>query len=243
MQEEISLREVFELLKKHLLKLVIAMFAGGLVTLAWMFVFVKPQYISETQLLVNQQQLSPQAMQYNEIQSNIQLINTYRDIITGQSVLEQVNKNMGGNYSTAKLKSAITISQSPNSQAFFIRVVMDTPEEAQQVVKELLKAFEHTLKEAYGKKETSIYVVSPPSFNPNKVSPSTSRYALIGAFVGLLIIGLVILLIEGMDNTVRTEEYVIQLGLVNLGSIQSFSEEDMQQIRLAQGRRAARRRR
>lgn len=244
MQEEISLRELFELLKKHALKFVVAIIIGVMFALIGMFLFAKPKYGSETQLLVNQQQQGTVHMiQYNEIQSNIQLINTYRDIITGQSVLEQVNESMGGNYSTEQLKRAVTISQSPNSQAFFIRAVMSSPEEAQQVVSSVLTAFESTVKEAYGQDVTNIYVVSPPSYNPRKVSPSTTRFALIGAALAVLATGLFVVLVEGLDNTVRTEEYVSQLGLINLGSIQELSEHDLQKMRSnGEGRRIIRRR-
>lgn len=232
MQEEISLKELYQIAKKHIFTLLLATLAGVLVSVLVMMFFVTPQYSSQAQLLVNQQQATQAPIQYNEIQSNIQLINTYRDIITGHSVLSQVSESLDGNYSPNILREAISVTQSQNSQAFYVTATMETAEEAQMVVSEVVSTFESTVNEVYGAENASIFVLSPASFNPNKVSPSLIMYALIGAVIGLALSVVAILVIELMDTTIKDDDFLAQQGMINLGQIYELSAKELKGSRL-----------
>ena len=238
MQEEISLKELYQIAKKHLFTLLSAVLVGVLVSVLVMMFFVTPKYSSQAQLLVNQQQATQAPIQYNEIQSNIQLINTYRDIITGHSVLSQVSENLGGNYQPGTLREAISVTQSQNSQAFYVTATMETPEEAQAVVSEVVSTFESTVSQVYGADNTSIFVLSPASFNPSRVSPSLIMFALIGAVIGLAISVVVILVIELMDTTIKDDDFLAQQGLINLGHVYELSAKELKGSRLSAGQQS-----
>lgn len=234
MEEEISLKELYQIVKKHFLTILISMIVGVLVSVLAMMFLVTPKYNSEAQLLVNQQS-SQQNIQVSEIQSNIQMINTYRDIITGQSVLSRVNENLGGQYTITQLRDAITVDQGQNSQAFKVTAVMETAEDAQLVLNELVSTFEATIGEIYGDVEASIFVLSPATFNPNRVSPRLIIFILIGAVIGLAISILIILIIELMDTTVKEDDFLVQLGLINLGHVYELTNKELKQSRLSAG--------
>ena len=235
MQEEITLKELYQIIKKHFLTIMIAIVSGVIIaTLAMMFL-VTPKYSSEAQLLVNQQS-SQQNIQVSEIESNIQMINTYRDIITGQSVLGQVNEKLGNQYAVGSLRDAITVEQGQNSQAFKVTAVMETAEEAQLLLNELVSTFEATIGEIYGDVEASIFVLSPATYNPNRVSPKLVMFILVGAVIGLAISMIIILFIEFMDTTVKEDDYLTQLGLINLGHVYELSTKELNQTRLSSER-------
>ena len=234
MEEEISLKELYQIVKKHFLTILISMIVGVLVSVLAMMFLVTPKYNSEAQLLVNQQS-SQQNIQVSEIQSNIQMINTYRDIITGQSVLSTVNENLGGQYTITQLRDAITVDQGQNSQAFKVTAVMETAEDAQLVLNELVTTFETTIGEIYGDVEASIFVLSPATFNSNRVSPKLIIFILIGAIIGLAISILIILIIELMDTTVKEDDFLVQLGLINLGHVYELTNKELKQSRLSAG--------
>lgn len=234
MEEEISLKELYQIVKKHFFTIVISTIVGVLVAALAMMFLVTPKYNSEAQLLVNQQ-TSQQNIQVSEIQSNIQMINTYRDIITGQSVLSRVNENLGNQYTIGELRSAISVVQQQNSQAFRVTATMETAEDAQLVLNELVATFEATIGEIYGNAEASIFVLSPATFNPNRVSPRLIMFVLIGAVIGLAISMLVILIMELMDTTVKEDDFLTQIGLINLGHVYELSSKELTQSRLTNG--------
>ncbi|MGO4940645.1 YveK family protein [Fundicoccus sp. Sow4_D5] len=231
MEQEISLKELYQIVKKHFLTVLIAMITGILVFILIMMFFITPKYNSEAQLLVNQQS-SQQNIQVSEIQSNIQMINTYRDIITGQSVLGSVNENLNNQFSIKQLRDAITVDQGTNSQAFKVTATMDTAEDAQKVLDELISTFEMTIRDIYGDVEASIFVLSPATYNPNKVSPRIIIFVLLGAIVGLMISMVIILIFELMDTTVKEDDFMVQLGLINLGHVYELTNKELKQTRL-----------
>lgn len=231
MEEEISLKELYQIIKKHFFTILIAMVSGVIIALLTMMFLVTPKYNSEAQLLVNQQS-SQQNIQASEIQTNIQMINTYRDIITGHSMLSSVNKSLGDKYTIGQLSSAISVDQGQNSQAFKISATMETAVEAQTVLNNLISIFEDTIDEFYGEVGARIFVLSPATFNPNRVSPKLIVYILIGAIIGIAISVLIIFIIELMDTTVKEDEYLVQLGLINLGHIYELTNKELKQTRL-----------
>lgn len=232
MEEEISLKELYQIVKKHFLTILIAMVTGVIIAVLAMIFLVTPKYNSEAQLLVNQQP-TQQNIQASEIQTNIQMINTYRDIITGHSLLSSVNEKLGNRYTIGELSSAISVEQGQNSQAFKVSATMETAEEAQTVLNELIEIFENTIDEFYGDVGARIFVLSPATYNPNRVSPKLIIFILLGGIIGLAFSVIIILVIELMDTTVKEDDYLAQLGLINLGHVYELSTKELKQTRLS----------
>lgn len=88
MEETISLKEIFEVLRKHLASIIIAMFAGlALAGIATFFV-ITPKYSSQAQLIVTLPQ--SETANVNDVNTNLQMINTYKDMIVSDLVLNEV---------------------------------------------------------------------------------------------------------------------------------------------------------
>ena len=232
-QKEISIKDLYQIVRKHIFTMITTVLVGVVIAVLVMTFFVTPKYSSEAQLLVNQQSGSNQtAIQNNEIQANIQLINTYRDIITGQSVLVQVNQNLGNKYTPGYLKDAIKVNQSSDSQAFNVSVTVERPEEAQEILNEVITVFEEMIQQVYTNSLPNIFVLSPATFNPSKVSPKLAVFVFVGAFIGLVLSILLVAVIELMDTTVKDDEFLTQLGIINLGHVYELTGKELKQTRL-----------
>ena len=97
MEETISLKEIFEVLKKRLL-LIIGLAAGAAVISALVTFFVlTPSYEASSQFIVNQSQEETAENPYdvNDIRTNVELINTYNVIIKSPRILDQVVEELG----------------------------------------------------------------------------------------------------------------------------------------------------
>ena len=80
-EEEISLGEIFAIIKQRLLLIISLGIVGLLVSALYTFFLVTPMYDSTTQLLVNRTSDSANEIQLSDINTNVQMINTYKDII------------------------------------------------------------------------------------------------------------------------------------------------------------------
>src|SRR5690606_28458892 len=93
MEETISLKEIYEIVKKRLLLIISFTIGAALIAAVVSFFVLTPIYQSSTQFIVNQsQESSNQEMQIdsNTIRTNVELINTYNVIITSNAILDDV---------------------------------------------------------------------------------------------------------------------------------------------------------
>ncbi|HBY89807.1 MAG TPA: LPS chain length-determining protein [Aerococcaceae bacterium] len=231
MEQEISLLDLWNLFRKYFVRIAGMTIIGAALAVAFMLLFVDRKYESEAQLLVNQSSGQETAMQYSELQSNVYLINTYTDIIQGDAVLTAVNESLGNHFKIGELRDAISVTQSQNSQAFYITATMESPVDAQNIVNSIITEFENTLMAFYGDDVTGIYVMSSASYNPNPVSPSIIMYALIGGMLGFIIMAGIALVKELMDTRVKSVDDLTNMGLIRLGEINELTNAQVKKNR------------
>ncbi|MGY4105414.1 YveK family protein [Ignavigranum ruoffiae] len=237
MQEELSLLELFKVLKKHIFMILISMILGAGLSSAFMIFFVDEIYKSEAQLIVNQNSNIDKevaAVQYNDLQTSISLINTYSDIIKSQSLLQEVSNSLNNEISVPALRQNLTVEQSPDSQSFMIKANLGSPDLAQRVVATVTEKFIDVLPKIYQDNTTNVYVLSDASYNSDRVSPSLFRYIVIGAILGLLLSLIMVFIREINDNTIRNEDFLMSIGLVNLGEVNRLSKDERKHARLGQ---------
>ena len=92
-ENTIDLRRLWMLLRAHILAIItwaVGLGAVGFVLAAFV---VEPKYTSTTQILVNQKRNTTDAGQaFNAQQADVQLINTYKDIVTSPVILKDASK-------------------------------------------------------------------------------------------------------------------------------------------------------
>lgn len=242
MEEEISLLDLWKLFLKHFKTIFFMTLLGIIVSVVVTKVFITPQYKSKAELIVNQESNSSQTIQYNDLQTSINLINTYKDIIQSESLLTEVSQKMGGQVTAEQLSDSIDVEQSQNSQAFEVSATLPDPKLAQEVVDNVVASFQETLKGIYGDKISNIYLLSSANYNPVAVSPRTILSALIGMVLGGALSLLVVIVQELSDTTVKNEDFLNGLGMIKLGEVYSISKEDRKKARKHGQKKANRRR-
>src|SRR5699024_1243740 len=98
MEETIDLSKLFSILKKNMKYLIIIPIVFLVLSMVVTFLFITPKYSSSTQVLVNQKETDSQMMS-QQVQSDLQLVNTYSEIIKSPRILDKVSKNLKGKYS------------------------------------------------------------------------------------------------------------------------------------------------
>ncbi len=83
MEEEISLVELFDIMKKHFRLIVLTTLATTIIAALYTFFLVTPMYQSSTEMIVtHSQDSSAQSFTQADINTSISLINTYEDTPT-----------------------------------------------------------------------------------------------------------------------------------------------------------------
>ena len=229
MKEEVSLRDLTALIKQRL-GMIIGFGLIGLVLAAiYTFLIVTPQYESKTQLLVNRAGDEANGLVLNDINSNVQMINTYKDIIEGPVILGSVVEWLNLPYSVEKLAEQVTISANEDSQVFSLTVTSPDPDEAAEIANEIALTFQSNVVEIMNIENVQIISEAVP--DPDPVSPHEVNNLLIGLGVGLLAGFGVAMLRYAMAKTIDDYQYVTQtIGWPNLGAISEMNKEEKMAI-------------
>lgn len=226
MKEEVSLRDLMAIIKQRMM-IIISFGALGLILSAvYTFLVVTPMYDSTTQLLVNRTNDGTNSIQLNDINSNVQMINTYKDIIKGPVILDGVKEDLGLDYSVTELAEMVVIDVNQNSQVFSLTVTGPDPDEAAEIANGIAATFQSAIFDIMNVENVSI--ISAAAVNSKPVSPVVVNNLVIGLGVGLLLGFGVALLRYAMAKTVDDHQYVAQtIGWPNLGIISELSKEEL----------------
>ncbi|WP_239733074.1 Wzz/FepE/Etk N-terminal domain-containing protein [Mammaliicoccus sp. E-M26] len=223
MEETIDLSKLFTILKKNMKYLISLPIAFLVLSLVITFVFMTPKYSSSTQVLVNQKETDNQMMS-QEIQSNLQLVNTYSEIIKSPRILDKVSKNLKGKYSSKEISGMLTVNNQAQSQILNIAVENESREAATKLANEIANVFSKDVSKIMNVDNVSI--LSKADTNGNQISPQPLVNSVVGIFLGLIVALTIIFLKEMLDKRIKTEEDVAEiLDLPVLGTIQDFSNK------------------
>ncbi|RIO10851.1 capsule biosynthesis protein CapA [Mammaliicoccus sciuri] len=222
MEETIDLSKLFLILKKNMKYLIVLPIVFLALSMVITFVFMTPKYSSSTQVLVNQKETDNQIMA-QQVQSNLQLVNTYSEIIKSPRILDKVSKNLKGKYSSKEISGMLTVSNQAESQILNIAVENESREAASKVANEIANVFSKDVSKIMNVDNVSI--LSKADKKGNQISPKPLINSVVGIFLGLIVALIIIFLKEMLDKRIKTEEDVKEiLELPVLGTIQDFSK-------------------
>ena len=209
-------REMIEIdLKRLLLALwrrawIILLVSAVFATLAYGYArfFITPTYAATTKFYVNNNYVDSPGFSSSQITAAQDLANTYMVIMESRSVLEQVREQTGLNYTYGQLKSMISAASVNETEVFEVRVTCADYRHAAIIANGIADVLPDKISAVV--EGSSVRVVDYAVENPSPVGPDHQRYLLLGAVVGFVLVALIVVILEVMDNTIYSEEYLTQ---------------------------------
>lgn len=226
MEETISLKEIFQTLRKRFSLIVTITLAAVAISALVTYFLMTPKYDASTQILVNQANTNNTNLYAtNAVQTNVQLVNTYSVIINNPTVLNQVINQLNLKMTTDQLKGMLTVNTVQNSQVFTLTAETNSPPQSVRIVNEVAQAFKSQVQKVMNVNNVSILSSADIASSSAPVKPKPSTNIAIALVVGLMVsVGLAFLL-EYLDNTIKTEEDIEKvLGLPVLGAISEMKD-------------------
>ncbi|MGI2327663.1 YveK family protein [Planococcus sp. YIM B11945] len=226
MEETISLQDLFKTLKKRIgliaLLTVLAITIAGAVS----FLLLTPIYETSTQILVNQEKTDAATAINQNIQTDLQLINTYSVIIKSPAILDQVVEQLNLDMSTDDLNGKITVATAEQSQVVNVSVQDSNPAVAVDIANTTAAVFQEEIQELMNVDNVSILSKAVLKDNPAPVAPNPLMNMAIAAIVGLMLGVGIAFLLEYLDTTMKNEQDVEDiLGIPLLGIISPIKEK------------------
>jgi capsular polysaccharide biosynthesis protein len=227
MEETISLKDIARTLRKRLtlitLIAAIAVAVSGIIS----YFILTPVYQASTQMLVNQKSSEQPVLDPNQIRTNVEMINTYKQIIQSPAILDLVVEELNLQQTTDTLKSKITVSSEQNSQVFNLTVEDEDPAQAVKLANTISETFSTEVTGLMNVDNVKILSPAVLKDNPSPIKPKPLLNIAIALVVGLMAGVGIAFLLEYLDNTIKTEEDIQNiLGLPVLGAIPKISVDD-----------------
>ncbi|EOH96883.1 hypothetical protein UAY_02615 [Enterococcus moraviensis ATCC BAA-383] len=228
MEETISLQELIGVLKKRVGLIIISMFLGlGVAGILTYFV-ITPKYSSQVQLIVRLPQND--TTNVNDINGNLQMINTYKDLIKSDTVMTEVQQRMKAEYendlSIEVLKESVSVNQSQNSQMFSIVSKVTDPIVAQNIANQTALVFQEQAKDMLN--VDKITIISSATANMSPVSPNDKMNLMIGLALGVLFGIALSFILELFDKTIKDDSFVEdELGFSILGVVPNMTAKEL----------------
>ncbi|MEH7560226.1 YveK family protein [Priestia megaterium] len=211
MEETISLRELFQVLRKRLWLIVLITIIAATVSAVISFFVLTPVYESKTQILVNQAKSDEQLYNPQTVQTNVQLINTYNDIIKSPAILDKVIKELELDSSAQSLSGQIQVTNAQDSQVAQIVVQDTSAKRATEIANTTASVFKKEVPKIMNVDNVSVLSKAALGESASPVKPQPLMNIAIAVVVGLMVgVGLSFLL-EYLDNTLKTEQDIENL--------------------------------
>lgn len=235
MEETISLKELLATLKKRLVMIILITMTAGLASGVISYFFLTPIYQASTQILVNQETSEQSFYSPSEVQTNLQLISTYNEIIKTSRILDKVIVQTGLDMTAEQLAGKITVSSQKDSQVVNVSVQDPDPAMAAKIANITVEVFRKDIVNIMGKRVDNVSILAPAKVTENQapIKPQPIMNVAIAIVVGLMAsIGLAFLL-EYFDSTIKNEQDIEKiLELPILGVIAQIDDQKMEELKL-----------
>lgn len=221
---EIDLKDLFRLLLKNSLVLIICAIVGLAGAFSISKYLIKPSYISSVKMYVYTKNSDAEVQGYNylnDLNYAQKIVNTYIEMLRTDNFYKAVKDKVSLNYSIPELKSMISFTVLNDTEVFQVSVTSHKPEDSKQIADTITMLAPQTIRDI--KESALLRVVDSASFPLSPSSPNIPVNSAVGCLVGIVIAVIFVFLKESLDVRIKQEEDLTEkYNIPILGSIPSF---------------------
>lgn len=139
MENTLDLLKLKDIVKKNLKLLLLLPLVFLIISAIITFFFITPKYEASTQVLVNQKESDTQQFNPQQVQNDIQLVNTYNEIIKSPRILDATAKKLGKKYNANDIEKMLTVSNQAETQLLNIKIQSEDKRKQKKLLIQLPK--------------------------------------------------------------------------------------------------------
>lgn len=209
--EEIDLIELFNMFWNKKMHILIIVILSAIIGAAYSIGFVTPKYTSSTTLVLATNNNGANANDNNsitttEVNLNSKLVSTYSELVKSKNVLREVINNLDINIGEGQLRSNVSVNAVKDTEFIEIKVTNENATYAAKIANEIAQVFSKKVTEIYNISNVHIVDEAEVSSSPSNVNHM--KDVIIFVFVGLVISVLYIIVLNMLDNTIKSTDNI-----------------------------------
>ncbi len=221
-EKEISIIHILNILRQSWVYILIVALLFAVIAGVYTNNFVDKKYSSTVKFYIVSDRINGQLG--NELTAAKTLVDSYTVVLkNSDSFLQDVIEESGVDYSIGKLRSMLYAGSIDGTEAFYVKVSDTDPQRAYAIAKAVEK---YAPSEIISIVEAgSVKVLNPPKLALTYDNPGTTTTVVIGAALGFFVSALFFIILNLLDNHVRTEEDLASFELPILGVVPTIENE------------------
>ena len=206
---EIDLKRVLYALLKHLWVIILAGVLAGSMAFSYAYFFITPKYSASAKLFVNNNYVDSPGFTSSQLAAAYDLAHTYMVILESHNVIDEVAETTDLGYTYGQLCSMISAQSVNETEVFQVTVTCENYKHAAIIanaITDILPEKIHAIVDG-----SSVRILDRATESNRRVSPVYENYAMIGAVVGMAVVALIIILIDLMDRTIKSQDYLAKM--------------------------------
>ena len=204
---EIDLSRLFQEIKKKAKFIIFMAIIGAIIAFLFTTFFITKKYESTARVYLKPNTTETGTIDYNAINANSKMVNNYMLIMQGDSALDKVTKTLkledkGEDF----VKDSLSITNEAESEIIKVTAKTDDPQLSKDIVSATVDQFFTDVKAKLDVK--NLMITDPAKVEDIPVSPNKKLNTLLGAFLGIMLSGGIVVLRFMLDKRLHTKDDV-----------------------------------
>ena len=204
--EELDLKSLFESIWKKKSLIILLVIIGAILGFTFNKYYTTPKYKSTVTFLLAQtgSSSSDSSITTSDVTLNSKLVENYSELIKSDSVISEALKQLNIQMSIPDLQKNITVDSKKSTEFIQLSVATEQKDLSPLIANKIVEVFTEKVKQIYKVENVHIVDSAIEPTSPYNITPT--KYALIGACVGLVIALAIIFIINSFDDSLKSDK-------------------------------------
>lgn len=200
---EIDLKDLFNALMKKAIPIILTSLLCAAIGFVLSTFIMSKKYSSEATIYITPRISEQGSIDYNSLQTNSRMVNNYMEILKGEAITSKVAENVGLD-TYEEVLGTLEITNATDTELINITSVTTDPALSRDIVQNTIDVFNEEMLDVL--QIDNITVINEPDVNPDPVSPSKTKFTVLGFGIGFLVSAGLVVVRFLFDNRLRTRE-------------------------------------
>lgn len=225
---ELDSRKVLQIIRQNVWIIVLFTMLAAIASFVVTKFFITPEYVSKATLYVQNAETRKEGAGINtaDLTAAIKLVQTYTVIMESDLVMDEVARQVGGQYTGAQIRGMFSAESVNETEVLQINVKNESPQMAYNIAAALLRVAPDELMRVI--KAGAVEVIDYASYPKHPSSPNMKQNVVRGTLLGFLLSLVILVMLELFKTKISDEQDLAAIfSVATIGVVPEFESQNI----------------